>query len=73
VAKEAHLSELGWYTEEVMVTYMECKRCGEKRCHVKENRGQGVIRDRQKWCGYQGRREEKTAWPRECHKKVTTK
>jgi len=43
---------------------MECKRCKEKRCHVEENRGQRVIKNRQRWCGYQGRRLEKATWPR---------
>jgi len=45
--------------------YVECNRCGKKRCYVEENRGQGVIPDKQRWCGCQGRREEKVAWPRE--------
>jgi len=42
------LLELGWYTERVITTYVECEKCEEKGCHVKENRGQGVIRNRQK-------------------------
>jgi len=28
--------------------YVECKRCGKKRCHVEENRGQRVISNRQR-------------------------
>jgi len=44
---------------------VECERCGRKECHMEENRGQGVIRDRQKWCGCQERKEEKTVQPRE--------
>jgi len=44
----ACLFKLGWYMEEVIVTYVKYKRCGEKRCHVNENRGQGVIKDRQR-------------------------
>jgi len=51
--------------EEMIVTYIECEKCGEKGCHVEENKGQGVIKDRQRWCGCQGRKEEKAAWPRE--------
>jgi len=33
------------------VLYVECERCGQKGCQIEENRGQGVISDRQKWCG----------------------
>jgi len=51
--------------EKMIVTYVKCKRYGEKRCHVKENKGQGVIRDRQKWCGCQGKKEKKAVQPRE--------
>jgi len=39
---------LGWYIKEVIVSYVECERCGQKGCQVEENRGQGVILDRQK-------------------------
>jgi len=46
------LLELEWCTREIVVTYMQCKRCGKKGCHVEENRRQGVIKDRQKWYGY---------------------
>jgi len=51
------LLELGWYTKEVIVSYVECKRCGQKGCQVEENRGQEVISDRQKWCGCQKRKK----------------
>jgi len=61
------LLELGWYTEEVIVTYMECERYGEKGCHVEENRGQGVIKDRQRCCGCQKRKKKEAAWPREAN------
>jgi len=44
---------------------MECERCGKKECHVEKNRGQGVVRNRQKWYGCRGKREEKAVWPRE--------
>jgi len=33
-------------TVEVIVSYVECERCGWKGCHVEENRGQGVISNR---------------------------
>jgi len=49
----------------VIVTYIEYEKCGEKGCHVKENRGQGVIRNRQKWCGCSKERKRKAACPRE--------
>ena len=48
ILDEACLLKLGWYTEEVVVLYVECERCGQKGCHVEENRGQGVISDKQK-------------------------
>jgi len=48
VLEEACLLELGWCTKEVIVTYVQCKRCGEKGCHVEENRRQGMIKDRQR-------------------------
>jgi len=57
ILDEACLLELGWYTKEVIVSYVECERCGQKGCQVEENREQGVISDRQKWCGYQKRKE----------------
>jgi len=40
------LLELGWYTKEVIVLYVECRRCGQKGYQVEENRGQRVISDR---------------------------
>jgi len=48
IPDEACLLELGWYMEEVIVTYVECKKCGKKGCHVEENREQEVIKDRQR-------------------------
>jgi len=45
--------------------YVECERCEGKGCHVEENREQEVIKDRQRWCGCQGRREKKAVQPRE--------
>jgi len=35
-------------TEEIIVLYVECERCREKGYHVEENRGQEVIKDRQR-------------------------
>jgi len=49
------LLEIGWYTEEMIAMYVECERCGRKECHAKENREQGVIRDKQRWCGCIGK------------------
>ena len=43
------------------MSYVECKRCGQKGCQVEENRGQGVILDRQKWYGCQKRKEVEAA------------
>jgi len=65
VPEEACLLELGWCTEEVVVSYLTCERCRSQGCHVKDNRRQGVISRKKlekiKWCGYIG----KMAWPRE--------
>jgi len=47
----------------VVVSYVECERCGQKGCQVEENRGQGVISERQKWCGCQKRRKTEVARP----------
>jgi len=58
-------------TEEVIVTYIECKWCKKKGMHRKNNRGQGVLRGRKleevKWygCSKQKKREEVAACPRE--------
>jgi len=52
IPDEACLLELEWYTKEVIVLYVECKRYRQKGCHVEENREQRVISDKQKWCGY---------------------
>jgi len=55
------LLELGWYIEKVIVIYVKCERYEEKRCHVKENRGQGMISNREGWCvkdrNYSGNKE----------------
>jgi len=64
IPDEACLLELGWYTREVIVLYVECKRCGRKRYHVEENREQGVISGRQKWCGCQKRKETEVVHPK---------
>jgi len=42
VSREAQLLELGWMTEEIVVSYLTCK-CKEKGSHVEDNWGQGVI------------------------------
>ena len=55
VPEDAQLLELEWMTEEVVVTYIECKWCGKKGMHREDNRGQGVLRGRKLeeagWCG----------------------
>ena len=61
IPDKACLLELGWYTKEVIASYVECERCGQKGCQVEKNRGQGVISDRQKWCGCQKRKEVEVA------------
>ena len=44
--------------------YVECKRYGQKECQVEENRGQRVISNRQKWCGYQKRKKTEAVHPK---------
>jgi len=67
IPDETCLLKLGWYTKEVIVIYMECEKCGEKGYHMDNNRGQGVIRDRRKWCRCQKKKKEEVAWPREAN------
>ena len=43
---------------------MEYEKCEQKGCHVEENRGQGVISDRQKWYGCQKKKEIGVTYPR---------
>jgi len=61
VPREAQLLELGWMTEEVVVSYLTCK-CGEKRSHVEDNQGQRVIPfwkwKELSWCGCKGKKVE---------------
>ena len=44
---------------EVVVSYLTCERYGSQRCHVEDNREQGVISRRKleemKWCRYVGK------------------
>jgi len=42
VPREMQLLELGWMTEEIVMSYLTCK-CGKKGSHIEDNRGQGVI------------------------------
>jgi len=58
------LLELGWYTRKVIVTYVECERYGKKGYHIDKNRGQGVISNKQRWCGCQKRKEKEVVRPR---------
>ena len=65
VSQEARLLELGWCIEKVIVTYVQYERYGEKRCHVEVNRRQGIIKNRQRWCECQKKKEKKVACPTE--------
>ena len=38
VPEKALLLELEWCTKEVIVIYVQCKRCGEKECHIEKNK-----------------------------------
>jgi len=66
VPKEIWLFNLGWMTEEVVVSYLVCIRCGEQGCHVEDNQGQRVILRRRleqlNWCGCQKRKEKGATW-----------
>jgi len=68
VPREARLLELGWMTEEIVVSYLTCK-CGEKRSYVEDNQGQGVIPfwkwKELSWCRCKGKIEGKAVQPRE--------
>jgi len=61
VPREARLLELGWMTEEIVVSYLTCK-CREKGSHVENNWGQGVIPfwkwKELSWCGCKGKKVE---------------
>jgi len=48
IPEETLLLELGWCTKEVIVTYVQCDRCGKKEYYMEENRRQGVIKDRKR-------------------------
>jgi len=61
--EEVRLLELGWYMKEVIVTYVQCKRCEEKGYYVEKNRRQRVIKDRQRWYKCQKKEGKKTAYP----------
>jgi len=55
--------ELGWITEEVVMTHIECKWCKRKEMHRENNRGRKL--EEAEWCGCpkQKRKEEKVAHP----------
>jgi len=69
--EDAQLLELGWITEEVITTYIECKWCRKKGMHRENNREQGVLRGRKLeeaeryGCSKQKKRKEVAARPRE--------
>jgi len=60
VPEEVQLLELGWMMKEVVVLYLVCEGCGEQGCHVKDNRGQGVLPWTKcktlSWCGCKGKK-----------------
>ena len=59
------LLELGQYIEKVIVLYVKCERCRKKGYHVEKNRGQEVISNRKRQCGYSKGEERKMACPKE--------
>ena len=50
---------------------MQYERCGEKGCHIEENRRQVVIKDRQRQCRCQKKEKKKAAYPIEGKAHVT--
>ena len=54
VLENAQLLELGWITEEVIVTYIEWRWYRKKGIYREDNRGQGVFKGRKleeaEWC-----------------------
>jgi len=48
--------------------YVQCERCREKGYHVKKNRRQGVIKNRQRWYGCQKKEEKKAMHDQESQK-----
>jgi len=70
VLEEADLFELGWSNREVVVSYLTCEDCGKKGHHVAEDRGQGVVKEKEweelKKCGeYSRKRKGKVVCPTE--------
>jgi len=65
VLQDAELWELGWHRQGAIVTYLKCSECGERGCHVEDDRGQGVVpywkREKMSWCGCKGKKEESSA------------
>jgi len=51
VPEEVQFLELEWYVLGMIVTYTECRGCGRKGSYAKDDRGQGVLKDRTFWCG----------------------
>ena len=69
VLENAQLLELGWITEEVIVTYIEWRWYRKKGIYREDNRGQGVFKGRKleeaEWCRCpkQRRKEEEAVCP----------
>jgi len=59
VPEEADLCELKWSNRKVIVSYLMCEDCRKKKCHVVEDRGQGVVK---------GKEWEELKKSRECSK-----
>jgi len=61
VPREVRLLELGWMTEDIVVSYLACK-CREKGSYIEDNRGQGVIPfwkwKELSWYGCKGKKRE---------------
>jgi len=49
--------------EKMIVTYVQYERCRKKEYHIEENRGQGMISNRERWYRCQKKEEKKAAHP----------
>jgi len=62
VLRDAELWELGWRSQEAVITYLKCPRCGKGGCYAEDDWGQGVVpywkREKMSWCGYRGGKEQ---------------
>jgi len=62
MSQDAELWELEWRGQGAVVMYLKCSECGEGRCYVEDDQGQGVVpywkREKMNWCGCKGKRRE---------------